>query len=332
MQVLKALSAAIAKSAGALSGWPAAARWPQRTVTLLLPLGVGSSADISARLIAEKLSTNWRQPVVVENRPGLDGLVAIEVLTEVRDDHTLFFGPASALTAHPYLHDVLPYDQGDLTPIARVSATVVTVCVPTSLGVNSLPELVAMTRAQPGKLNWATTTGAMDLIFAGFLKSAGLQMVKIRYRDTVQAVSDVAEGRLHVFQAGLPVVRAPAQAGQVKIIAISASARAAVLPEVPTVAEAGFPALTFEGLVGIYGTREMPVDQRARIATDVQAALADPTIVTQLFASGQVVVPGTAAEFGAAIEKQRARVAETAKVLGLKAAPGQFIAVNRDVC
>src|SRR5262245_4795960 len=236
MQVLKALSAAIAKSAGTLSGWPAAARWPQRAVKLILPLGVGSAADIGARLIAKKLSTTWRQPIMVENRPGLDGLVAVEMFTEVRDDHTLLFSPASALTAHPYLHEELSYDQRDLTPIARVSATVVTVCVPTSLGVNSLAELVAMARAQPDKLNWATTTGAMDLIFAGFLESADLHMVKIRYRDTVQAVSDVAEGRLHVFQAGLPVVRAPAQAGQVKIIAISASARAAVLPEVPTVA------------------------------------------------------------------------------------------------
>jgi tripartite-type tricarboxylate transporter receptor subunit TctC len=332
MQVLKALSAAIAKSAGALSVWPAAARWPQRTVKLILPLGVGSGADIGARLIAQKLSANWRQPVVVENRPGMDGLVATDVFTEVRDDHALFFSPASALTAHPYLHDELPYDQRDLSPIARVSATVVTVCVPTSLGVNSLPELVAMARAQPDKLNWATTTAAMDLIFAGFLKSAGLHMVKIRYRDAVQAVSDVAEGRLHVYQAGLAVVRAPAQAGRVKIVAITASERAAVLPHVPTVAEAGFPALTFDGLVGIYGTRDMPVDLRGRIAADVKAALADPTIVTQLFASGQVVVPGSAAEFAAAIEKQRASVAKTAKVLGLKAATGQFMAGDSDLC
>jgi tripartite-type tricarboxylate transporter receptor subunit TctC len=329
MQVLKALGAAVAKSAGAPSGWPAAARWPQRTVKLLLPLGVGSGADVCARLIAEKLSAIWRQPVMVENRPGMDGLVAADVFAEVRDDHTLFFSPASALTAHPYLHDELPYDQGDLSPIARVSATVVTVCVPTSLGVNSLPELVAMARAQPDKLNWATTTAAMDMIFAGFLKSAGLHMVKIRYRDTVQAISDVAEGRLHVYQAGLAVVRA--QAGRVKILAITASERAAVLPDVPTVAEAGFPALTFDGLVGIYGTRDTPVDLRGRIAADVKAALADPTIATQLFASGQVVVPGSAAEFAAAIEKQRASVAKTAKVLGLKAATGQFIAADSDL-
>jgi tripartite-type tricarboxylate transporter receptor subunit TctC len=157
-------------------------------------------------------------------------------------------------------------------------------------------------------------------------------MVKIRYRDTVQAISDVAEGRLHVYEAGLAVVRALAQAGQVKILAITASKRAAVLPHVPTVAEAGFPALTFDGLVGIYGTRDTPVDLRGRIATDVTAALADPTIAKRLFASGQVVVPGSAAEFAAEIEKQRASVAKIAKVLGLKAATGQFTAADSDLC
>ena len=300
--------------------------WPRRAVKVILPLGVGSGADMSARLIAEKLSARWGQPVVVENRPGLDGLVATAVFTGTRDDHTLFFGPASAFTAHPYLRDKLPYDPRDLLPIARISATLVTVCVPPSLHVNSLPELVAMARAQPGKLNWATITGAIDLIFTGFLKSAGLDMVKLTYEDTVQAVSDVAEGRLHFYQAGLATVQAQAQAGRVKIIAITASERAAVLPEVPTVAETGFPELTFDGLVGFYGMPDMPVDLRKRIAADVRIALADPTIVTRLNATGQVVVPGSGAEFAAAIEKQRASVAKIAKLLGLKAATDQFAA------
>jgi tripartite-type tricarboxylate transporter receptor subunit TctC len=310
-----------------LSGSPAVAEgWPRRAVKLILPLGIGSGADIGARLIAEKLSARWRHPVLVENRPGVDGLVAAAVFTGSRDDHMLFFGPASAFTAHPYLHDELPYDPRDLVPIARVSATVVTVCVPASLDVNSLPELVALARARPGKLNWATTTGAIDLIFSGFLKSAGLDMVKLPYHDTVEAVSDVAESRLHFYQAALATVQAQVQAGRVKILAITASERAAVLPDVPTVAEAGFPALTFDGLVGIYGTRDMPADLRKRIAADVKIALADPSIVTRLVATGQLVVPGSAADFEPAIEKQRASVAKIAKLLGLNAASGQFAA------
>ena len=177
-----------------------------------------------------------------------------------------------------------------------------------------------MARAQPGKLNWATVTGATDLILAAYLKTPGIDMAKIPYRDTVQALNDAAEGRLHLYWAALAIVRGAMQAGRIKVIAVTASERAAISPDTPTVAEAGFPHLTFDGLVGIYGTRDMPIELRERIAADVKTALADPAIVTRLTATGQVVAPGSAAEFAASIDKQRATVAEIAKVLGIKAA------------
>ena len=313
--------AVLTLSAIVLSGMHAAAQtWPQRPVKMLLPLGPGSGADIGARLIAEKLSARWGQPVVVENRPGGDGFVAITAFTSARDDHTLLFGPASSFTAHPYLHAKLPYDPRDLAPVARVSATLITLGVPPSLNVKSLAELVAMVRAQPGKMNWATITGATDLVLAGFLKSEGLDMAKIPYRDPVQALNDVAEGRLHLYWAALAIVRGAMQAGRIKVLAITASQRAKVLPDTPIVAEAGFPGLTFDGLVGIYGTRDMPNVLREQIASDVRAALTDPVIVSRLEATGQVVVPGSAADFAASIEKQRAGVAAVAKVLGITAA------------
>ncbi len=104
-------------------------------------------------------------------RPGGDGFVAINAFTNARDDHVLLFGPASAFTAHPFLHEKLPYDPRDLAPVARVSSTLVTITVPPSLDVKSLGDLVAMARAQPGELNWATITGATDLVVAGFLKA-----------------------------------------------------------------------------------------------------------------------------------------------------------------
>jgi tripartite-type tricarboxylate transporter receptor subunit TctC len=294
--------------------------WPQRTVKFILPLGPGSGADIGARLIAEKLSARWGQPVVVENRPGGDGFVAIGAFVNSKDDHTLLFGPASSFTAHPYLHDKLPYDPRDLAPVARVSATLIALAVPPSLDVKTLGDVVAMAKAQPGKLNWATITGATDLVLAGFLKSTGIEMAKIPYRDPVQALNDVAEGRLHLYWAAYAIVRAQAQAGRVKIIAITASEPTSVLPGMPTVAQAGFPQMTFDGLVGVYGQRDMPLELRERIADGVKATLADPALRERLEATGQVVVPGSAAEFAASIEQQRATVAAIAKVLGIKAA------------
>src|SRR5436305_8157705 len=123
--------------------------WPVRTVKFIVTLGPGAGADISARLLAEKLSAKWGQPVVVENRPGGDGFVAINAFTSARDDHTMLFGPASSFTAHPYLHSKLPYDPRDLAPVARVSSTLVSIGVPPSLGTRSLKEIFARARAEP---------------------------------------------------------------------------------------------------------------------------------------------------------------------------------------
>jgi tripartite-type tricarboxylate transporter receptor subunit TctC len=155
--------------------------WPQRTVKFIVPLGPGSGVDTTARLLANQLSARWGKPVVVENRPGGDGFVAIGAFVGARDDHTFLFAPTSAFTAHPFLHDKLPYDPRDLVPIARVTSTLAGVGVTASLKVGSLAELVALARAEPGKLNWAGITGALDLAFAGFLNSASLNINKIPY-------------------------------------------------------------------------------------------------------------------------------------------------------
>src|SRR6188474_699646 len=134
---------AIVLSALALSALPSAAQdWPTRAVKLILPLGPGSGVDIGARLIADKLSTTWGQPVVVENRPGGDGIVAISAFTSAKDDHVLLMSPTSSFTAHPYLHDKLPYDPRDLAPIARVSNTIVGVVVPSSSDIKTVKDLV----------------------------------------------------------------------------------------------------------------------------------------------------------------------------------------------
>jgi tripartite-type tricarboxylate transporter receptor subunit TctC len=258
--------------------------------------------------------------VVVENKPGGDGFVAINAFVSAKDDHVLLYGPSSSFTAHPYLHEKLPYNPNDLTPIARVSSTIVSISVPPTLNVNTLKELFDMARAQPGKLNWATITGATDLILRSYIKKSGLDLARVPYRNPVQALTDVADGRIHLYWAAYAIVRAQAQAGKVKVIAITASEPAAILPGVPTVAQAGYPELTFDGNVGLYGPPDMPAALRERIASDIKAVLADKTIADRLTATGQVVVPGSAKEFAAAIDKQRAGLVEIAKVLGIKAA------------
>jgi tripartite-type tricarboxylate transporter receptor subunit TctC len=299
-------------------GLPAAAQsWPQRPVKFLVTLGPGSGVDIGTRLLGDRLSARWGQPVVVENRPGGDGIVAITSFLGAHDDHVLLAAPTSSFTAHPYLHENLPYKQSDLLPIARVSNTIITISVPVSLKLASFADVVAMARAQPGTLNWAGVTGALDFTFAGFLQAKGLNMSKVPYRNPVEAANDLAEGRVQVYEGAYAIARPQIEAGRIKPIMLTNSVRAPMLPDVPTAAEAGFPELTMDGLVGFFGPPGMPLELRERIAQDVRA-VTDASVESRLIATGQIVNIGGPSEFAAAIDQQRARLAEVAKDLGIK--------------
>ena len=291
--------------------------WPQRPVKFLVTLGPGSGVDIGTRLLADRLSKHWGQPVVVENRPGGDGLVAITAMIAAQDDHVLLASPTSSFTAHPFVYKNLPYKPEDLQPIARVSNTIIVMAVPADLPVQSLAEFVALARAQPGKLNWAGTTGAIDFLVAGFLRNAGLSLSKVPYRNQVEAATDLAAGRIQLNETAYAIMRPQLQAGKVKLLAVTNSVRAPVLPDLPTVTQAGFPDLALDGLVGFFGPPEMPLPLRTRIAADVVEVGADPAIAARLNDTGQLPNFGGPAEFHAAIELQRARVAAAAKELGI---------------
>lgn len=310
--VLAALVAASAPSS--------AQSWPTRPVRFIIPLGAGSGVDITARVFADKLSAKWGQPVVVENKPGGDAIIAITAVIGAHDDHVLLFAPASTFTAHPLLHDKLPYNIKDLAPIARVTNTLIVLAVPTSLGVSSVKELVAKIKAAPGKLNYASVTGANDLMFEAFLKTEKLQMAKVPYKDPVSAINDLSEGRIHAFVGAYAIMRPRILAGKVKAIALTNLQHAAALPDIPTGTEAGFKSLEFDGLVGLLGPSDMPLPVRERIAADIRTIAAEPDVVSRLSATGQVVNPGTPAEFAKALADQTAAVMAIGKTLGIKPA------------
>jgi tripartite-type tricarboxylate transporter receptor subunit TctC len=294
----------------------AAEGWPTRPVRFIVTLGAGSGADIGARLLADRLSQRWGQPVIVDNRPGGDGIVAINAFVSAHDDHVLLFSPTASFTAHPYLHDNLPYQASDLAPIARVSNTLIGVGVPVGLKPNSIKELVAMAREQPGQLNWAGVTGALDFVFAGWLKREGLNINKVPYKNPVDAANDLAEGRVQVYEASLAIVRPQMQAGKIKELAVVNTVRAPTMPDLPTAAEAGFPGLTLDGLVGLFGPSDMPLKLRQRIASDIRA-VADKTFDDRLTTTGQLMNIGGPEEFEKSIDAQRAQVALYAKELGI---------------
>jgi len=292
--------------------------WPQRPVRFIVSLGPGSGSDIGARLIADKLTAKWKQPVVVENRPGGDGVVAINAFIGAKDDHTLLYTPTSSFTAHPYQHAKLPYDPADLSPVVRVSNTLVGFVVPPTSKANSVKEFVDLVRAEPGKLNYSTATGMTDVIFDGFFKSAGLNITRVPYRDVVAPLTDLGEGRIQAYIGALAIVQPHVEGKRVKLLAVTNSERAPSQPNTPTVAQAGFPAMTFDGLTGLFGQRDLPPAVRDRIAADVKEVMADATVRERFNATGQLVSVGSATEFAASIKEQQLKLATIAKELGIK--------------
>ena len=296
----------------------AAQSWPTRPIKFILTLGPGSGSDIGARLLADRLTRKWDQPIVIENRPGGDGIVAINAFVSAQDHHVLLFAPSSSFIGHPYQHNDLPYNPDDLAPIARVSNTVIGISVPIDLPVRTLRDVVELARTKPGQLNWAGLTGALDIMFEGWLKSIGVDIKKVPYRNPVEAANDLAAGRVQVYESAYAIARPQIQAGKVKLLAVTNTARASAIPDVPTVAEAGYAALTMDGLVGLFGPPTMPKDLRERIAADIRTVMdADPLIKDRLIMTAQVPNPGGPAEFAKSIDEQRAVLAKAAKDLGI---------------
>jgi tripartite-type tricarboxylate transporter receptor subunit TctC len=296
----------------------AAQSWPTRSVKFILTLGPGSGADIGARLLADRLTKKWDQPIVIENRPGGDGILAINAFVSAQDDHVLLFAPSSSFIGHPYQHNNVPYNPDDLAPIARVSNTVIAISVPMDLPVKTLRDVVELASTKPDQLNWAGLTGALDIMFEGWLKSIGVDIKKVPYRNPVEAVNDLAAGRVQVYESAYAIARPQIQAGKIKVLAVTNTARASAIPDVPTVAEAGYPALTMDGLVGLFGPPTMPKDLRERIAADIKTVMdADPLINERLIMTAQVPNPGGPAEFAKSIDEQRAVLTKAAKDLGI---------------
>jgi tripartite-type tricarboxylate transporter receptor subunit TctC len=293
--------------------------WPTRPVKFILTLGPGSGADIGARLLADRLSQRWGQPVIVENRPGGDGIVAINAFVSAHDDHVLLFTPTSSFTAHPFLHENLPYKPSDLVPITRVSNTIVAISVPSSLNVTSLDQLVALARKEPGKLNWAGVTGALDFLLAGWLQQEKLNITKVAYKNPVDAANDLGEGRVQLYESAYAIVRPQIQTGKIRPLAVTNTTRAPSV-DLPTVNEAGYPALAVDGLVGLFGPTGMPRELRDRITADIRA-VADDTIKNRLATTGQILNVGGPEEFAKSADEQREQVAKFAKQLGVQPLP-----------
>ncbi len=291
--------------------------WPQRNIKLILPFGAGSATDAAARLLGERLSARWGKPIVVENRPGSDGLLAINAFIAAADDHVLLYASSASFMAHPYTQEKVPYSlERDLLPIARISHTVLSAAVPAATEFKTVAEFVAGARANPDKYNAAGAPGVPEFALDAFLKTQNLKVAKIPYRDIVQGGRDLGENRIQFLISSFAVIRPLVEANKVRVLALGD--RSKVAPNVPSLAEAGFPDLAVQTTSGFYGPAGMPLDLRKRIAADIVAAASDPVTSERIAATGQDMVPAGPDELAQTLKAQADQAARVAAVLGLK--------------
>jgi tripartite-type tricarboxylate transporter receptor subunit TctC len=296
-----------------------AQNWPQRTVRLIVPAGPGTAIDFAARLFAEKLGERWNVAVIVENRPGGDGITGVAAFVGMNDDHTLLFAHSAPVAVQPVIHEKLLYDPArDLVPISIASDIFIVIAATESIKASSIADLVVKARAQPGALNWAAGPGLPQYVFAAFLKNTGLDLTLVSYREVAPVLQDLSGGRIHVLAHSLAAVQPVVQAGKVRLLAIANSQRASIAPDVPTAIEAGFPELRMDGFCGVYGRRGISDELRERIAGDVRAIASNEGVVSRLANAGQVGRASTPAEFVAALEALRHRITAIAGATNMK--------------
>ena len=301
------------------SALPAQAQnWPTRAVKFIVPFGPGAGADIGARLFAEKLQAKWGQPVVVENKPGGDGIVAIQTYLGANDDHVLMFGPSGGFVVHPFTYSKLSYNQADLIPVARVSNTILAVAVKKDALYNNLKEFTEAARAAPGTFNSGLVQGITELTFWGYQHHEKLQIAQVPYRDINAAPVDLGEGRIQVVMSALAIVQPQWRAGRIKLIAVTNKNRVKAAPEVPTAREQGYPTLEIEGMAGLFGIKSMSEQLKEKIAADVRDVTADGSIGDRLEATGQIINIGGPQEFASSIAEQSANVAAVVKAIDFK--------------
>jgi tripartite-type tricarboxylate transporter receptor subunit TctC len=305
-------------AAGAASVPSLAANWPERIVRIVVASAPGGSMDLAARLFAEQLTQRWGRPVVIDNRPGADGIIAVQALLQANDSHTLLLAFPGVVTVVPLLHERLPYDPvGDLVPISSIANDFLTVAVTPALSIASLDELVKLAQTRPGRLNWAAAPGAPYLTFLEFQRHAGVELGYVPYRSSVLALPDLMTGQIQVSVTPLSSALTLARDGKIKLLAVATLQRLAAARELPTATEAGYPELTIEAPLGLFGPKGMPPDLRERIAADVQAAAAEPTIIKRLEAVGMLAKASKPAEYAATLDAQRARWAALARAYGV---------------
>lgn len=303
-------AAVLALVFGTLAQGQTAPGYPSRPVRVVVPFPAGGSADVLARIVAERLSARWGQPVVVENRIGAGGNIGAEAVYRAEPDgYTILSSPPGPLAINHNLYQTLPFDPNRFVPVTVLALVPNVLTAKLDLPATSLRELIAYARANPGKVTYASQgNGSTSHLSASMLQSAaGLDLVHIPYKGEGPALVDIVAGRVDIFFGNLAAALRFQQAGRVKIFAVAHSRRSAVLPEVPTFEEAGVPGILSSAWFGFVLPPATPAAIAERINATAVEVLRSPDVQKRFLEQGAEPVGNTTAEMSAFVKEEMAR-------------------------
>jgi tripartite-type tricarboxylate transporter receptor subunit TctC len=312
MRSIKSLPLQALLAAAALLSPPAMAQtpaFPTKTVKIIVPFAPGGGNDAFARQIAHALTDAWKQPVIVENRPGAGGNIGTAAAASApADGYTLLLGHTGTLSINPGLYgSKLPYKpQSDFIPVSLVASTPLLLVVNPAVKMSGLSEIVARAKASPNELNYASSGSGTGSHLSGELLKhmAGVQITHISYKGTAPALTDVLGGQVQMMFGVVPTVLPQIKAGKLTAIAVTGKTRLPSLPNVPTMSEAGLPGYESTLAYGILAPKGTPDAIVKEIHTQISKALTTPKMMALLAAEGATPLQGDSAQYAALIKAE----------------------------
>jgi tripartite-type tricarboxylate transporter receptor subunit TctC len=321
-RITRVITLAVATLLSLLAGVATAQNFSGKTVRIIVPFAPGGTSDILARAIANKLGEGLGTTVVVDNKPGANGVLGSDLVAKSAPDGlTLLLSDMGGMTTGPALGAKYPFDaQKDFTPITMIAYSPHLVVVANSVPVKTLAELVAASKDKAGGFSAATSGAgsAPHLAAALFAKRAAVDWVFIPYKGGAQAITDVMAGHSHVLFNGMLATLPAVKANQLRLLAVSSDKRWPTLPDVPTVAESGYPGFITGSWQGLVAAANTPPDIVAKLNAEVIKALANPEIRERLTSQGADPRPMTSAQFGEFLKAETAKWVALVKETGIK--------------
>jgi tripartite-type tricarboxylate transporter receptor subunit TctC len=289
------------------AGGAAAQAYPSKPVRVVIPLGSGGTTDVPGRIVAQRLSESLGQQFVVENKTGAGGTIGADFVAKSKPDGYTLLLTATPHVIAPNLYKNLPYNAlTDFAPVIRVASGPYVLTVHPSLGVNSVRELIALAKKQPGKIDYASSGngGTQHLVGALFAHMAGIELTHVPYKSSSQAQQDLIAGMVKVGFPGTPIAIPHMKSGRLKALAVTTAQRSPHMPEVPTIAESGVPGYEAMVWVGLLAPSGTPPDIIAKLNGEIAKLLRAPDVQQLLASSGMDPSPTTPEEFGAYLKSE----------------------------